>query len=133
VDDLETLARLFEELSGEESDVCKMKENFKLIGSNRVDGKRRQLSRRIGDGDYLSRFSPSMQTIYAHRECCGEECLARERDWSKLMEEIEEIGQQRECYYTMFVSGSHRKEAHQFYKSVGYDLDMVQGFKKYLF
>ena len=34
VDDLETLARLFEELSGEESDVCKMKENCKLIGSN---------------------------------------------------------------------------------------------------
>ena len=34
VDDLESLAQLFEELSGEETDFCKMKENFKLMESN---------------------------------------------------------------------------------------------------
>jgi len=32
-DDLESLAQLFEELSGEETDRCKMKENFKLMAS----------------------------------------------------------------------------------------------------
>ena len=48
------------------------------------------------------------------------------------MEEIEKIGRKRNCYYTMFVSGGHRKESHKFYESVGYDLDFVQGFKKYL-
>jgi len=51
---------------------------------------------------------------------------------ARLMEEIEGIGRKRECYYTMFVSGVHRKEAHQFYDAIGYDLDFVQGFKKYL-
>jgi len=51
---------------------------------------------------------------------------------ARLMEEIEGIGRQRKCYYTMLVSGGHRKKAHQFYKTVGYDLDLVQGFKKYL-
>jgi len=50
----------------------------------------------------------------------------------RLMEAIEETGRQRECYFTMFVSGGHRKEAHQFYEAIGYDLDFVQGFKKYL-
>ena len=49
-----------------------------------------------------------------------------------LMEEIENIGRIRDCFYTMFVSGSRRKEAHLFYEAVGYDLDLVQGFKKYL-
>jgi ribosomal protein S18 acetylase RimI-like enzyme len=28
---------------------------------------------------------------------------------SMLMEEIEKIGRIRNCYYTMFVSGGHRK------------------------
>ena len=31
-----------------------------------------------------------------------------------------------------FISDAHRKEAHQFYESLGYKLDEVQGFKKYL-
>ncbi|WP_242975822.1 hypothetical protein [Desulfosporosinus sp. FKB] len=34
VDDLESLAQLYEELSGEETDINKMKENFKVMDSN---------------------------------------------------------------------------------------------------
>ena len=50
----------------------------------------------------------------------------------KLMNEIERIGKEKGCYYTMFVSGAQRKEAHKFYESLGYRLDEVQGFRKYL-
>ena len=49
-----------------------------------------------------------------------------------LMEEIEKIGRKENCYYTMLVSGGNRKDAHQFYKAIGYNLDFVQGLKKYL-
>lgn len=49
-----------------------------------------------------------------------------------LMEKIEQIGRNRGCFYTMFVSGGKRKEAHRFYEAMGYDLGCVQGFKKYL-
>ena len=48
------------------------------------------------------------------------------------MEGIEEIGRKRECYYTMFVPGGQRKEVHQFYEAIGYNLDFVQGYKKHL-
>ena len=34
VNDLESLAQLFKELSGEETDIIKMRENFKMMDSN---------------------------------------------------------------------------------------------------
>ena len=49
-----------------------------------------------------------------------------------LINEIERIGKTRNCYYTMFVSGIHRIDAHKFYQSTGYNPDTVKGFKKYL-
>lgn len=50
----------------------------------------------------------------------------------QLMKHIEAWGRQRGCYYAMLVSSASRKEAHQFYTSVGYGQTPVQGFKKYL-
>ena len=137
VDDLESLAHLFEELSGETTDRCMMKEDFKLIESNPnyvvLTAKEDNLVVGSVMGiiclDLVRQCKPFMviENVVVNSAWRGRGIGA------KLMEEIEEIGQQRECYYTMFVSGGHRKEAHQFYKSVGYDLDLVQGFKKYLF
>lgn len=49
-----------------------------------------------------------------------------------LMNEVEKIGTEKNCYYIMFVSSIHRKNAHRFYESIGYSLDSVQGFKKFL-
>ena len=34
IDDLESLAQLYEELSGEKTDLCRMKDNFKVMESN---------------------------------------------------------------------------------------------------
>lgn len=50
----------------------------------------------------------------------------------KLMEYIEDFSRKESCYYIIFVSSKTRKEAHKFYESLGYNLDAVQGFKKYL-
>jgi len=50
----------------------------------------------------------------------------------ELMKYIEDMAKQRDCYYIIFVSASIRKEAHHFYETMGYNLDAVQGFKKYL-
>lgn len=50
----------------------------------------------------------------------------------RLFEELEAIAKSRNCSYVMFVSSMHRKEAHQFYASLGYKLDTVQGFRKHL-
>lgn len=51
---------------------------------------------------------------------------------SKLIEKIEDIGKQNEVNYMMLVSAAERIETHKFYESVGYKLDVVQGFKKFL-
>ena len=136
VDDLESLAQLYEELSGEETNLCKMKENFKLMESNPnyvvLTAKEDNLVVGSVMGiiclDLVRECRPFMviENVIVKSAWRGREIGAH------LMKEIEEIGRQRKCYYTMFVSGGHRKEAHQFYKSVGYDLDLVQGFKKYL-
>ena len=57
----------------------------------------------------------------------------RRRDiGKKLMQEIEKVARRRKCYYMMFVSKGQRKEAPRFYESLGYRLDAVKGFKKYL-
>jgi len=50
----------------------------------------------------------------------------------ELMMYLENIARDRNCYYIIFVSSSKRKDAHRFYQSMGYELDLVQGFKKYL-
>jgi len=136
VDDLASLAQLYEELSGEKTDLCKMKENFKVMESNPnyvvLIAKENNLVVGSVMGiiclDLVRQCKPFMVI----------ENVIVKNDWRgrgigvKLMEEIERIGRKRECYYTMFVSGVQRKEAHQFYAAIGYDLDFVQGFKKYL-
>jgi ribosomal protein S18 acetylase RimI-like enzyme len=49
-----------------------------------------------------------------------------------LMTEIEHLARERGCSIIEFCSSSHRKEAHRFYESLGYSLDVVQGFRKWL-
>jgi Acetyltransferases len=49
-----------------------------------------------------------------------------------LMEEIEKNAVKRNCSFMMLLSRMHRKGAHKFYESVGFDGDAARGFKKYL-
>lgn len=136
VDDLESLAQLFEELSGEETDRCKMKENFRLMESNPNYVVLTAKEDNLVIGSVMGIIC--LDLVRQCRPFMVIENVIVKSAWRgrgigvKLMEEIEAIGRQRSCYYTMFVSGGHRKGAHQFYESIGYDLDLVQGFKKYL-
>jgi GNAT superfamily N-acetyltransferase len=49
-----------------------------------------------------------------------------------LMEKIERLARKLDCSLIEFCSGSHRKGAHRFYESLGYDPDEVRGFRKWL-
>lgn len=135
-DDLESLSELYEELAGKQTDLWKMKENFREMESNSsyivLTAKEGNLVVGSVMGiiclDIVGECKPFMVI-----ENVVVKSAWRERGiGAMLMKEIEEIGRKRNCYYTMFVSGSHRKESHQFYEAIGYDLDFVQGFKKYL-
>jgi GNAT superfamily N-acetyltransferase len=49
-----------------------------------------------------------------------------------LMTEIERLAREQDCSLIEFCSSSKRKDAHRFYESMGYGLDVVQGFRKWL-
>lgn len=135
-DDLELLSELYEELSGEKPDFIKMKENFNLMKSspNYVVLTAKEDNVVVGSVmgiiclDLVKRCQPFMviENVVVKSTWRGRGIGA------KLMQEIEEIGRNRNCYFTMFVSAGHRKEAHKFYEAIGYNVDLVQGFKKYL-
>jgi ribosomal protein S18 acetylase RimI-like enzyme len=134
--DLKDLSLLFEELSGKKTDFEIMVKNFEWINKNE--------DYIILGANYNGELVGSLMGIICH-DLVGE-CkpfmvienvivsnnLRGKGIGKKLMTEIEKIGKERNCYYIMFVSGSQRKDAHKFYESLGYKLDEVQGFKKYL-
>ena len=50
-----------------------------------------------------------------------------------LIHAVEERAMDRKCLYIMLITDSHRLDALQFYKAVGYSQDGYCAFKKYLY
>jgi predicted N-acetyltransferase YhbS len=134
--DLVSLASLFEELVGEKTDITKMRDQFYRIQSNPnyVVLVAKERDSVVGSvmgvlcHDLVGNCNPFMvlENVIVRSHLRGKGIGRR------LMERIEEIATDNKCNYIMFVSRIDRKEAHKFYESVGYGLDVVQGFKKYL-
>lgn len=134
--DLVELCDLYEELSGQKTDYDKLRVNFNWMRSNpdyiilgaKYNDELAGSLMGIVCRDTVAACKPFMviENVIVKNSMrgCG---IGR-----ALMEEVEEIGRERDCYYTMFVSSFHRKDAHRFYESLGYALDSVQGFKKFL-
>jgi ribosomal protein S18 acetylase RimI-like enzyme len=134
--DLEDLKTIFEELTDNKCDLKKMAQSFQLISQNQ--------DYIVLGAKHKGKLAGSLMGIICH-DLVGE-CkpfmvienvivLSAYRGLGigkKMMIEIERIGKENNCFYTMFVSGSNRKGAHTFYESLGYKIDEVQGFKKYL-
>lgn len=134
--DLPDLARLFVELSGTTTEMEKMEENFRLIYANRdyivlgaeVSGSLVGTAMGIICKDLVGSCNPFMviENVIVSSDYRGKGI------GKKIMLELERIAHSWDCFYTMFVSGKQRADAHKFYESIGYRLDVVQGFKKYL-
>ncbi len=134
--DLPDLSLLFEELSGKKSDIDKMVNNFKWMEKNedyfvlgaKYNGKLVGSLMGIICHDLVGECRPFMviENVIVSNKLRGQG-IGKE-----LMFEIEKIAKEKNCYYTMFVSGFQRKDAHKFYESLGYKVNEVQGFKKYL-
>ncbi|MZP28645.1 GNAT family N-acetyltransferase [Heliobacterium undosum] len=136
VSDLDSLADLYEELASKTTNVVKMREQFRWMDSN---------------PDYVVLVAKEGETVIGSamgvvcHDLVGdcdpfmvvENVIVRSAFRGKgigrrLMEKIEEIAAANSCQYIMFVSRTDRKGAHRFYQSIGYSLDVVQGFKKFL-
>jgi GNAT superfamily N-acetyltransferase len=134
--DLASLSELFEELSGEKTDFIRMNENFKVMSKD--SGYIILVAR---ENDEVTGTAMGIMCMDLVKDCQPfmviENVVVKSKFRGKgvgqqLMQHLETIARSRNCYYNMFVSAGHRTEAHKFYEAVGYELDLVQGFKKYL-
>lgn len=135
-EDLDELAGLFQELTGESTDRIKMAENFRRMQANPD-----YILLGAQDGNELVGSLMGIVCLDIVGECrpfiVVENVIVAERSRGRgvgrrLMAAIEAEAVERGCLYIMFVSSASRKEAHRFYEAMGYGLDVVQGFKKFL-
>lgn len=134
-DDLEELADLYKELLYVEANLEKMKKTFEWVNSNDnyiLLGAKDANNKLVGSvlgitcQDIIGSCRPFMviENVIVKNNKRG--------IGKQLMNYLENYAHEINCSYTMLVSSSYRKESHKFYESVGYDIDAVQGFKKYI-
>lgn len=134
--DLQELAELYNDLFQEATDCDKMVKTFEWIQSNpnyivlgsKQDGKLVGTLMGIVCPVMMGQCKPFMfvESVIVSKNC-------RNMGIGRLlMHEIEHIARERECFLIQLVSSGHRKEAHQFYEALGYNVDKVRGFRKIL-
>lgn len=135
--DLKSLSELYEELNGITTDINKMRDNLEWILLNPdyyLMCVKNEINQLIGSAlgivchDIVGECRPFMvlENMIVSKK------YRKLGVGKKLVQQVEQIARNRNCYYIMLVSLLKRKEAHKFYQSLGYSLDVVQGFKKYL-
>jgi predicted N-acetyltransferase YhbS len=136
-DDLNDLSNLYEQLLGKKTNFPKFKDKFTLINSNKnyvligaKDGNKNLVGSLLGIicqdlGGECKPFMVVENVIVKNN-------YRRMGIGKTLMTFIENFARKRDCYFTMLVSAFKRKDAHKFYESIGYNNDVVKGFKKYL-
>ncbi|ADK16545.1 MULTISPECIES: GNAT family N-acetyltransferase [Clostridium] len=136
-DDLNDLSNLYEELLGKKTNLQKFKDKFTLINSNKnyiLIGAKDSDNTLVGSllgiicQDLGGECKPFMvvENVIVKNNC------RRMGIGKTLMTFIESFARKKDCYFTMLVSAFKRKDAHKFYESIGYNNDVVKGFKKYL-
>ena len=135
-DDLAELSSLYEELSGLKTEPVKMAARFQEIKADprcillgvKLDGHLVGSAMGILCRDLVGGCRPFMVV----ENVIVSQAARRKGIGKALMLALEEQAASHDCYYVMFVSAAMRREAHEFYASLGYELDVVRGFKKYM-
>jgi predicted N-acetyltransferase YhbS len=135
--DIEDLTKLYEELLGRETNLQKFIESFNLIDSNNnytlVVAKDKDKNI-VGSilGIICYDLGGDCKPFMVIENLIVKNGYRGMGIGKQLMTFLEELAQERNCYFTMLESTYRRKEAHKFYEAIGYANDVVKGFKKYL-
>lgn len=136
-EDLEELAELYLELTGENTDRKRMRKAYKemekdatylVLGAWNEAGElvgsvyTRLCQDLVGECQYFLVVENVIVKGTARRQGIGKE----------LLNYVKEYASSHNCSYSMLVSGAARKEAHQFYENAGYD-GTVRGFRQYYY
>lgn len=134
--DLDALALLLEELSGDPTNRKRMirelraildDHSYILLGA-RLDGVLAGTAMGILCRDLIGDCRPFMvvENVIVSASVRGSGV------GTALMNALEREADARGCLYINIVSSMHRAGAHRFYESLGYPADAARGFRKYL-
>ena len=135
--DLEGLAVLYEELTGNKTNLLNMARIFDQIAGNNnylLIGARDRKQRLVGSlmGILCMDIVGECRPFLVLENVIVSESYRRQGIGRKLIAYIENWARKHDCYYIMLVSLSRRKQAHDFYARLDYKPGVVQGYKKYL-
>ena len=140
--DLDSLIKLYEQLDG--SNVDFTVEAARAIWKSEIeDNKNIKYFGAVQDGKVVSTcfclIIPNLTRLGS--SACFVENVVTDKDHrgqglgKKIMERAIAFARERDCYKVILESASFRKEAHQFYKNLGFDGDAKKAFimklKKY--
>ncbi len=134
-EDLESLLKLYEQLDGIDENFTE--EKARAIWKSKIEGNKDIKYFGVVDGKKV--VSTCWCIIVPNLTRCGSsfcfvENVVTDKDYrkqglgKKVMERAIEFARQKNCYKVILESASFRKEAHQFYKSLGFDGDAKKAF-----
>ena len=133
--DLESLVKLYEQLDGIDENLTE--EKVHAIWKAEIDGNKDiKYFGAVEDGKVVS---TCWCIIVPNLTRCGSsfcfiENVVTDKDFRKqglgrkVMEKAIEFARQKNCYKVILESASFRKEAHQFYKNLGFDGEAKKAF-----
>ena len=140
--DLESLIKLYEQLDGSNEGFTA--EDARSVWKSEIEGNKNiKYFGAIEDGKVVSTcfclIIPNLTRLGS--SACFVENVVTDKDHrgqglgKKIMEMAIAFARERDCYKVILESASYRKEAHQFYKNLGFDGDSKKAFimklKKY--
>ena len=133
--DLGSLIKLYEQLDGSNGDFGL--ENARQLWKNEIEGNRNiKYFGAVEGGKVISTcfclIIPNLTRIGS--SACFVENVVTDKEHRgqglgrKIMERAIAFARERDCYKVILESASFRKEAHQFYKNLGFDGDAKKAF-----
>ena len=133
--DLESLVKLYEQLDGSNEGFTA--ESARSVWKSEIEGNKNiKYFGAIEDGKVVSTcfclIIPNLTRLGS--SACFVENVVTDKDHrgqglgKKIMERAIAFARERDCYKVILESASFRKEAHQFYKNLGFDGDSKKAF-----
>lgn len=133
--DLESLIKLYEQLDGSNEGFTV--QAARSVWKNEIEGNKNiKYFGAIEDGKVVSTcfclIIPNLTRLGS--SACFVENVVTDKDHrgqglgKKIMERAIAFARERDCYKVILESASFRKEAHQFYKNLGFDGDSKKAF-----
>lgn len=135
--DLKGLSQLYEDLIGRKTDYEKLEAVFAKINSDEyyhIIGAFRG-NELVGSvmGILCHDIVGDCRPFMVIENVVVSSDVRRQGVGAKLMQHIEIIAKEKDCYYMIFVSGGQRKEAHAFYEKLGFKDEQVEGYRKHFY